>query len=61
MLSCAQLCVFDTLHNTREWFNERRVAELSFRLEAQEIFLDEPRGNNDGLGVGTVQEKEIFT
>lgn len=60
VLSCAQLCVFDALHDARERFDERRVAERRFRFETQQIFLHKPRGNDNGLGVGAVEKKQIF-
>ena len=60
MLSGAQLCVFDALHNARKGFDERGIAEIGFRFEAQQVFLDEPLGNDNGLGVSAVQKKQIF-
>ena len=60
VLSGAQLRVLDALHDAGERFDERGVAEIGFRLEAQEIFLDEPRGNGDGFSVSAVEKQQVF-
>ena len=56
----AQLEVLDALDDTGQRFGERGIAEIGLRLEAQQVFLDEPRGNGDGFGVGAVEEQQIF-
>ena len=60
VLSGAQLRVLDALHDAGQRLDERGVAEIGFRFEAQQIFLDEPRGNGDGFGVSAVEEQQIF-
>jgi hypothetical protein len=60
MLSGAQLCVFDALHNASKRFDKRGIAKRRFRFEAQQIFPHKPLGNDDGFGVSAVQKKQIF-
>ena len=57
VLPGAQFQIFHALHDARERFGERGVAEIGFRLQAQQVFLDEPRGNDDGFRISAVEEQ----
>jgi hypothetical protein len=52
--------VFHALNHTGQRFDERGVAEIRFRLEPQQVFLDEWRGNDNGFSVSAVEEQQIF-
>ena len=56
ILAGAQFGVVHALHDARQRLGERGVGKIRLRLEPQEIFLDEPRGHDDGFGVGAVEE-----
>ena len=60
VLPGAQLCVLHSLDDAGERLDERGVAEIGFRFEPQQIFLDEPRGNDNGFGISAVQKQQIF-
>ena len=60
ILSGAQFQIFDALHDAGKRLGERGIAEIRFRFQPQQIFLDEPRGNDDGFRVGAVEEQQIF-
>ena len=47
ILSRAQFQIFDSLHDARERFGERGIAEIRLRFQAQKIFLGEPRRDDD--------------
>ena len=48
------------MNDTSERFDERGVAEIGFRFEPQQVFLDEPRGDDNGFGVRAIQKQQIF-
>jgi len=56
VLSRAQSGIRDSLHDTGERFDERGVTEVGFGFELQQVFSDEPRGDDNGFGIRAVQE-----
>ena len=60
LLSGAQFRVCHSLDDAGERFDECGVAEIGFRFEPQQVFLHEPRGNDNGFGISAVQKQQIF-
>lgn len=60
VLALVQTQILDALDDTSEGFSQGGVFKGSFGLEAQHVFLDEAGGDGDALGIGAVEENQVF-
>jgi hypothetical protein len=51
--------VFNALNNAGQRLSESSVAERGIRLEPEHVLLGDSGGDNNGLGIGAVQEEEV--
>jgi len=59
MFSGLQVEILDALNNAGEGFGECGVEEGEFRGYVEEVAADDAGRNDDGLGVGPVEEEEV--
>ena len=59
-LTLSQLALLQALHHAGQRFGQRGIAKGSSRLETQQIFLHQPRRNDNGLGVRAVEKHQVI-